>query len=386
MKYADKLKKGKKDKKTKKRKIYYILEKINNWIKLCQNETLNIEKVNSSEKPKITALISLFNSQDYIYTAVKSVQNQLLSDIEILVVEDCSTDKSYMIIKNLQKNDKRIKIIKNKKNRGALYSKSIGILKSTGNYIMLLDSDDLFANENIFKICFEEATKNNIDIIEFSGFNRKSKYFKLDIFPEIPYFLRFKKENEIIYQPKLSYFNYKKIGKYKYKLIDGYIWGKCINSSIFKKTLNIIGSSIYEQRINYGDDRLINFILFKVAHSFKYIKEYGIIYNLNYKSTTHANLLSNNCHDELINIFFIYEYTKNLNKVNIAAFEVISRWKGIIFPGLNLNNFNNLNLLINKLLLNKYVCKFYKLKLLTFSNNLKKIDLFHKNNINFKKK
>lgn len=107
--YADKLKKGKKDKKTKKRKIYYILEKINNWIKLCQNETLNIEKVNSSEKPKITALISLFNSQDYIYTAVKSVQNQLLSDIEILVVEDCSTDKSYMIIKNLQKNDKRIK-------------------------------------------------------------------------------------------------------------------------------------------------------------------------------------------------------------------------------------------------------------------------------------
>ena len=177
--YADKLKKGKKDKKTKKRKIYYILEKINNWIKLCQNETLNIEKVNSSEKPKITALISLFNSQDYIYTAVKSVQNQLLSDIEILVVEDCSTDKSYMIIKNLQKNDKRIKIIKNKKNRGALYSKSIGILKSIGNYIMLLDSDDLFANENIFKICFEEATKNNIDIIEFSGFNRKSKYFKL---------------------------------------------------------------------------------------------------------------------------------------------------------------------------------------------------------------
>ena len=44
---------------------------------------------------------------------------------------------------------------------------------------MILDSDDLFANENIFKICFEEVTKNNLDIIEFSGFNRKSKYFKL---------------------------------------------------------------------------------------------------------------------------------------------------------------------------------------------------------------
>ena len=64
------------------------------------------------------------------------------------------------------------------------------------------------------------------------------------------------------------------MNKSKKYIIDGYIWGKCINSSIFKKTLNIIGSSIYEQRINYGDDRLINFILFKVAHSFKYIKEY----------------------------------------------------------------------------------------------------------------
>ena len=170
------------------------------------------------------------------------------------MIKELNHEIKFFIFKILKR--ERIIIIKNKKNRGALYSKSIGILKSTGNYIMLLDSDDLFANENIFKICFEEATKNNIDIIEFSGFNRKSKYFKLDIFPEIPYFLRFKKENEIIYQPKLSYFNYKKIGKYKYKLIDGYIWGKCINSSIFKKTLNIIGSSIYEQRINYGDDRL----------------------------------------------------------------------------------------------------------------------------------
>ena len=350
--------------------IYNILIKMNNWIKLCQYEDLNRNFIYSNEKPKITALITLFNSQDYITSAVKSVQNQLFSDIEILIVEDCSSDNSNLIIQNLSKNDKRIKIIKNKINRGALYSKSIGILKSTGKYTMILDSDDLFANENIFKICFEEVTKNNLDIIEFSGFNRNNSYFKLDTLPEIPYYLRFKKENEIIYQPELSNFIYKKIGKYKYKLIDGVLWGKCIKSNIFKMSIKIVGANIYKKKINYGDDRIINFVLYKVANSFKYIKEYGIIYNYNNNSITHSNSLFNNCHDELINIISIYNFTKNSNEVDIAAFEVISRWNVIIFPGLNINNFKILTRLINKLLLNKYVCDFYKLKLLTYSDNL----------------
>lgn len=354
----------------KKRNIDNILEEINNWINKCQNKTLNSVFNNSREKPKITALITLFNSQNYISTAVKSIQNQLFYDIEILVVEDCSTDYSQAIIKNIQKKDKRIKIIKNKRNRGALYSKSIGILKSTGNYIMILDSDDLFANQNIFKICFEEAFKNNIDIIEFSGFNRNISYFKLGNIPEIPYYLRNKKENEIIFQPELSYFIYKKIGKYKYKLIDGVLWGKCIKSSILKMSLKILGSNIYRKKVNYGDDRIINFILYKIANSFKYIKEYGIIYNYNNNSITHSNSLFNNCHDELINIWSIYNFTKNSNDVDIAAFEIIFRWNIIIYPGLNINNYKIINQLINKLLLNIYVCHFYKLKLITFSDNL----------------
>ena len=144
-------------------------------------------------------------------------------------------------------------------------------------------------------------------------------------------------------------------------------------------SLKILGSNIYMKKINYGDDRIINFILFKIANSFKYIKEYGIIYNFNNNSITHSNSLFNNCHDELINIWSIYNFTKNSNDVYIAAFEIISRWNTIIYPGLNINNYKSINQLINKLLLNIYVCHFYKLKLIIFSNNLtesKKINLF----------
>ena len=83
------------------------------------------------------------------------------------------------LIKKLKDEDKRIKIITNKKNRGALYSKSIGILKAKGQYIMILDSDDLFINENIFNICYNEAIQEGIDLIEFSGYYLEHSYFQL---------------------------------------------------------------------------------------------------------------------------------------------------------------------------------------------------------------
>ena len=360
--------------------LYQKIEEINKWIYLCQNKILIRDISDSVPKPKITALITLYNSQNYIHTAIKSIQNQVFSDIEILIVDDGSNDNSSYIIRDLQKEDKRIKIIHNKKNRGALFAKSIGIIKAIGDYTIILDSDDLFANENIFNICFNEALKNNIDIIEFSGYNLNSSYFSLDIFPEIPYYLRFKKENQYIYQPDLSFFIYQKKGENNYKLIDGVLWGKFIKSCIFKMSVNIVGYNVYKQKINYGDDRLVNFILFKVAKSFKFIHEYGIIYHFNNNSITHLNTHIDNCHDELINIISIYNYTKNSKEIEIAVFEIIFRWNHILFPGMNTYNFNILINLLKKLLINNYVCYSNKLRLLYFYHNLtesKKFNLFY---------
>ena len=355
------------------------LKEVNKWIYKCQNEILIRGILKSFKKPKISALITLYNSQNSIQTAVRSIQNQYFEDIEILIVDDFSSDNSSNIIKDLQREDGRIKIIKNKKNRGALYAKSIGILKSNGIYTMILDSDDLFANENIFNICYEISIQNNIDIVEFSGYYLNSTYLQLDVMPEIPYYLRFKEDNEFISQPDLSYFIYKKNGVNDFRLIDGVLWGKCIKTNIFKMALKIVGNNVYRQKINYGDDRIINFILFKVANSFKYIKEYGIIYNFNNKSITHLNTYIDHCHDELINIMSIYNYTKNSKETELAAFEIIFRWKSIIFPGMDLYNFQYTKLLINELLKNQYVCYHNKLKLLYLYQNLtesKRLNLF----------
>ena len=94
-----------------------------------------------------------------------------MTEYEIILINDFSNDNSLETIQNMQKYDKRIQIINNQKNMGTLYSRSIGALKAKGKYIFALDNDDIFINENIFKMIFQKAEINNYDIVEFKSFN-----------------------------------------------------------------------------------------------------------------------------------------------------------------------------------------------------------------------
>ena len=188
----------------------YILKKANNYIHACVNGKLKNGIKKSSKNPRITTLTAFYNREKTIKAAIRSIQNQNMPDIEILLINDASTDNSLNISKILQKQDPRIKIINNKENMGPLYSKSIGVLNANGKYIIYLDSDDLFINENLFNICYEEAEKNNIDILEFSGFQSKYKYLNVSKKQIIPLYLRYKENNLTITQPQLSTFIYKK--------------------------------------------------------------------------------------------------------------------------------------------------------------------------------
>ena len=188
---------------------FQLIKKINEFIIICRKGILINGIKKSSSNIKVTVVITLFNNAESIKTAIRSVQNQKMSDLEIITVEDCSTDNSLQKIGELKNEDERIKIIKNHKNRGALYSKSIGALNAKGNYIVALDSDDLFINEDLFNICYN-YTLENIDIIEFSGFFSDTTLLKQNKFPIIPYYLIFKEVNQLITQPELSTYIYQK--------------------------------------------------------------------------------------------------------------------------------------------------------------------------------
>ena len=351
-------------------RINFKLMNINYYMDRCKKGILINGILKPYSKPKITALITSHNSENFISTAIRSVQNQDFNDIEILIIDDCSSDKTVEIIKTMKIKDKRIKLIQNKVNKGILYSKSLGVLKSNGKYIMFLDSDDLFVNKNIFLMCFNQAINYKIDVVEFSGFESHFNPFEINYtMPKIPIYLRYKKNEETIRQPELSNYVYRRLDDNMFKLIDGFLWGKTIRSKVLKDSLKQIGRKIYNIKLNYGDDRLINFVLFKVAKSFKFIREFGIVYNQNNVSITHINLTQSNCQDELTNIFFMYNFTKNTNETELAAFEIFKRFNKIIYPGLNdQNNKRKLLNMIDLMMQDKYISIIAKRRLSNLTN------------------
>ena len=97
--------------------------------------------------------------------AIKSFQNQNILNIEIILVDDKSTDDTLSFIKEIQKEDKRIKIISNKKNMGTLYSRCIGALSAKGKYIFPLDNDDMFLDEDVFQTITNIAESESFEIL-----------------------------------------------------------------------------------------------------------------------------------------------------------------------------------------------------------------------------
>ena len=144
------------------------------FIKNClSSNLLEFESNFLYQKPQVSVVIPMFNCQKYILRAIKSIQYQNISDIEILLVDDNSKDNTTSLIRKIQNHDKRIKIIRNQKNMGILYSRSIGVLSSKGKYLFTLDNDDIFLNKDIFDTTIKLAKNGNFDIIEFKALSNK---------------------------------------------------------------------------------------------------------------------------------------------------------------------------------------------------------------------
>ena len=114
-------------------------------------------------------VIPVYNCEKTINSSILSIQQQNLTNLEIILVNDLSEDNSLTIIQEFRKKDSRIKLINNKKNKGTLYSRSIGVLSSKGNFIFSLDNDDMFLNNNIITSIINISTINDFDIVEFKG-------------------------------------------------------------------------------------------------------------------------------------------------------------------------------------------------------------------------
>lgn len=249
---------------------------------------------NNFKNPKISIFLPIYNKEKYIQKSIKSIQSQTLKDIEIIAINDFSNDTSLNILQEMVKNDSRIKIINNNKNYGLLYSRAIGIISCTGEYIMNLDPDDEFEGPDNLEVLYKEAKKTKIDMISFGSLfrNENKIIFKCSNF------------GEILSQPQIfeSAFNS------KYYLNDFLIWNKLIKRDILLKAYKTFKQKVYGEKWNYHEDNIWSLLVHKYSKSMKCLNKIIYIYN-NY----HDSLMEKR-HDiiELNNLIYRHEMFKKI--------------------------------------------------------------------------
>ncbi len=117
-------------------------------------------------QPKVSVIVPVYNVEKFLAGCLNSAINQTLVDIEIICVEDGSTDNSAMILKEYSKQDSRIRVIWHERNLGTGLARKHGVLAARGEYIMFLDSDDEFF-PHACEVAYTSIKTNKTDVLEF---------------------------------------------------------------------------------------------------------------------------------------------------------------------------------------------------------------------------
>ena len=248
--------------------IFDEFRQINSDNKLIEGN----KEFKKSDNPDVTIIITNYNQAYCIHKALRSVQNQSLKNIEIIIVDDCSFDNSTEIIKEYQKDDERIILISHDTNEGTLKSRFDAVKIAKGKYITIVDGDDALIHKDILKNCFYIAQKSGIDVLEFPA----RRYID-GKFTEIKYNYSDINVSYIIIQPELR----TKFFYTKNKIISIHnrvIWGKFIKKEIFKELITYLGSEIVDDYINEAEDTLMAVGVFHLAKSYYIMNEIGYYY------------------------------------------------------------------------------------------------------------
>ena len=135
------------------------------------------------KNPKVSVVIPIYNVEIFLSQCIESIIHQTLEEIEIILVDDGSTDNSGKIADEYAKKDIRIKVI-HKANGGLSDARNAGIKAATGDYIGFVDSDD-YVSENMFKKMYQKAKKEGTDVVVCNIFNIiDGKFKKVSYWPQ----------------------------------------------------------------------------------------------------------------------------------------------------------------------------------------------------------
>ena len=115
---------------------------------------------------KVSVILPVYNVAPYLEEAFESILSQSLKDIEIIAVNDGSTDNSLDIIRKFEQRDARIKSF-SQENQGQSVARNLALQHATGEYIYMMDSDDVLSSQDVLLTCYEYAKNNQADFIFF---------------------------------------------------------------------------------------------------------------------------------------------------------------------------------------------------------------------------
>lgn len=117
--------------------------------------------------PKVSIIIPVYNTADFVREAIESILNQTLQDLEVIAVNDGSTDGTLEILQAMASEDSRVKIL-SQKNQGQSIARNEGIRIASGKYFYFMDSDD-FLKKEALQACFDKCEANNLDFLFFDA-------------------------------------------------------------------------------------------------------------------------------------------------------------------------------------------------------------------------
>lgn len=213
---------------------------------------------------KVTVIVPVFNAELYLEKCITSLINQTYKNIEIIFIDDGSTDNSINIIKKYIKKDNRIKLLV-QENMGASIARINGLKDSSGDYIMFVDSDDYIVN-NTVEILVNKINKYDVDIVKFRFLNKKT--FRCIV-------------KERMFNEPDKKFLYR-------KLLTTRELNNLTTEIVRKKIINI-DSKNFKIRMSSGEDLLMNLEIYNKAKTVLIIHNKLYFYTINNNSTTQTN-------------------------------------------------------------------------------------------------
>ncbi len=255
------------------------------------NDENEAYKLNTCENPKVSVILPVYNVGKYLRQSLDSLINQTLSDIEIICIDDGSTDDCYDILEEYKQKDFRIKVV-HKSNKGTGAARNDGLRLAKGECIGFVDPDD-WVKPDMFEKLYNEIKEKNLDIAMCmpDGYDEKNA-----INAPFPYFIDDNFKNVI----DNKVFNWKDLSPFQYPM--------CVWNKLYTKKLFDDNNIDFAEGLDFEDHKVI-FAALLTAKRIFFIREKLYVYRFNREGSV---LTDNN--RRLIDHIKIFDIVENIMK------------------------------------------------------------------------